>query len=443
MRTISPDTFAGGGEYSIIDAVNDEDERNALLEFGQEFVTTTSEFKVDDYVFKLTRHEPNKKRTYQDANENYVHYPEMLMVHGFVSDESYFGGAKDGMLTEQMCRLGLTVNTLTLPDGMGHLSAEEILEIQARGVQAAYNSLSTGKAKGSEVILTAHSRGAIVATHAAELLSKEHANYDKLTPEEQAQSAKPLRGLVLLAPAGLHPIGPQKARNGLNIFGKSTSILGSAALAIPGLVFSSRGDIINHPRPTIKYLGMAAKKLVIDPQMRLKEAEIAASADIRSIIQELSREMSILIIGAKNDAFVNHIELSEFVKGISEIQELKFGDLGFEEISYNMPTKDYITADEENIDEVDLNNGANLFTIDGLSHMLLGKKFKSYADPRGLPGIMLQFFQSRMPGPKDGKENGHSPISYKKGKKKKIDKDGNIADENAEGELGIPKPYRL
>lgn len=404
MRTKGPDTFAGGGKYRIIDAVDDEDAWNALLESNQEFITTTFEFEVDGYIFKLTRHEPNKKRTYKDSQENDVHYPEMLMVHGFVSDESYFGGVNDGRLTEQICRLGLTVNTLTLPDGMGHLSAEEILEIQARGVQAAYNSLSTGKAKGSEVILTAHSRGAIVATHAAYLLKKEHAEHDNLTQEEQAKSAKPLKGLVLLAPAGLHDIG-------------SGSIL-SASLKIPDLAKKSIGDIRSHPRSTFAHLGMVARSLVSDPMMRLKEAVIAASSDIKPILSELSNSMSILIIAAENDAFVDHKKLYEFVKENCSIKC---------EITIDENT----THDNEPTDsscDLDANNGISLLTIKGLTHMLLDKKYKSGADPRGLPGILLQFFQSRMPDPKDGKRNGHSPISYKAGNKV----DG-----------VIPKPSRL
>ena len=409
--------------FSILDAVREEDKRNAVLESRQELITTSIEIKVDGFVFKLTRHEPKKKRTYKDVNGKDVHYPEMLMVHGFASDESYFGGVKDGRLTEQMCRLGLTINTITLPNGMGHLSAKQILEVQARGVQAAYNLLSVDYAKGSEVILVAHSRGAIVATHAAELLYKEHAEYDNLSPEEQAKSAKPLKGLALLAPAGVNPIGSDKARRRLRRLGHSLSVIGSAALTLPGLAKESINDMKYHPKSTISHIGMAAISIASDPKMRLKEAEIAASSDIKPILKKLSYRTSIIIIGTKNDAFIKSEDLSKFcvetVLGIPKPPQ------------------------KPNIEDMFRANISLINLEEGQTHMLLGRRYKSYADPREVPGILLNFQQSIMPDPVEGSENGYLPNAYNKGVMTEVDEDGNEVYENGKGHLGIPKPSRL
>lgn len=269
---------------TIEEAVLRQDIENSKIEQSQAISTERFTVDVDGVEFRVSRYVPSKKREYAINEEETAHYSELVALHGLASNGSYFDS-----LAKQLVNLGLVINVIDLARGFGHLSPEDILDLQAKAVDVIYDYLKEDYCPpDTKLILVSHSRGAIVS---------------KRVTEQRSKSDKEKIDMIWLAPA-IHPIG----------YGN----IALAALKIPNLALRSLANMRQHPKQTAKLLGMMARTIISDPIMSYKEAKVAASHTSAPFLAGIDPSTRLLIIVAKKDEFLKDSMALDMMRGLTD-----------------------------------------------------------------------------------------------------------------------------
>ncbi len=254
-----------------------EDLANAKEEQEQKPFSNTKEHYFGGIKYSVKNHFPSKYRTYINEEGESVVYPHLLMVHGVASDASYF----DPFCTD-MARLGIASSVVELPRTMtAAIKGGKLLDWQVGAMAHTYELLKETSRADGEIILAGHSRGAIVATLAAQKL------YDN-------DYYRP-KGLILLAPAGIDKIAEGKLYKGVPLLG-------------PLLVNNLVSGIGSEKERVKSNASMVARVILKNIPQSLLEVKQAMNTVVSDNFQKMPN-LDILVPFAEDDEFIKYEEL--------------------------------------------------------------------------------------------------------------------------------------
>ena len=273
-----PHTLRFGYPVGNLEAmIRYEDLANAKEEQDQNPFSNIKDYPYSGLKYSVKNHFPSKYRTYINEQGEQVIYPRLLMVHGVASDASYFDP-----FCQDMARLGIASSVVELPRTMtAALKGKKLLDWQAGAFAHTYELLKETNRTDGEIILAGHSRGAIVATMAAEELY----DHDFYRP----------KGLVLLAPAGIDKIADGKIHKGVKLLGP---------LVVNNLVSSFGSESLR----VKKNASMLARVILKNIPQSFLEVKQAMNVVVVDKLKNM-RELEVFIPFAENDEFINYKEL--------------------------------------------------------------------------------------------------------------------------------------
>lgn len=229
----------------------------------------------NDMSYKVINHYPSAYRTYENERGEKVTYPHLLMVHGVASNGNYFDP-----LCQDMAKLGIASSVVELPRyTKAGFQPKKMLDWQVGAVANTYQSINEATSADSQIILVGHSRGAIIATKAANSL------YENDNRPE---------GLVLLAPAGFDKIAEGKMH-------KAILLLGPLVLNSLKSGFSNRNRLKQN---AAMMLGVVARNI---PQS-YAEIDQAINIDITNSFRDMP-DLDTFVPFAKDDEFIRYEDL--------------------------------------------------------------------------------------------------------------------------------------
>lgn len=253
-----------------IDTPNAEREKRQLSDIK------TYDLDLAGKEFHVTTFQPTDGlRTWVDESGESIQYPEILMVHGVASDSQYFWE-----MFRKLNKLGIACAAVELPREHNIIyDGDALLEWQSDAMVTAWNFLQK-QHDNKHIVLGGHSRGAIVAAHAA----------TKIVDTDGG-----IEGLLLLAPS----VEPKSLeRIAINLFG----------LAYNSLRHSDDVRLVG------RYALMIAKVVLENPQQTVVEIKQALTSNINDLLFEKLSGISIFIPAAENDEFVDHNALARLAQ---------------------------------------------------------------------------------------------------------------------------------
>lgn len=270
---------------------------------------STREVNFYDYkgiVFPVATYIPEKPRTLsedmysqeQDAAKSKLKYPEFILVHGLGSNETFFKP-----LAEQFNKIGLVVHAIRLPRN-DKFKNSELLDWQIEATAAVFNRLNQDHYNEAGYIIGGHSRGGMIAAKAGRLVLSQFIETDT--------EDRPIKGVLLLAPAGFSEIADGNLPKAMLYNGKNmvANVLrhGSAPHIsrlggmVAGTIVQGFGQTIQEARHAISITILDDIDFLVDNRVKVhiiiaeKDGAIDQKAIIEKIIKKGSENISLTTI---------------------------------------------------------------------------------------------------------------------------------------------------